>query len=336
MTNPKKRAAAAIPAPFKGGLLLSAGFMAFVAWDQSHWWREKQDYGFGWFVPLFVAYVVYDRWPRVAAGLRPIANSGTGRTVRGPVWLWSLLPAAAVMSLAAGGALFFLGALYRAAAGPSFAGTLAVTLGMAAVVLASIFLLAPAHSGSSVPAAVDRLALTRLFVFPALVWLVSAPMITVVENNLSVFLRHQVTSVVFFIFDLLGLSLEQQGSVLLLPTGSVGVAEACSGIRSLTGCLFAGSFLAAVFLDSRWKKVALVVASLLLAFLTNVLRSIFLTGWSYRYGPAAIEGGVHDTAGYVVLGLTVIGLLCLLPVLNRRNGPRTASDESPMKQLGNL
>ena len=38
-----------------------------------------------------------------------------------------------------------------------------------------------------------------------------------------------------------------QGNVLALPTGNVGVEDACSGIRSLTGCLFAGSFLAAVF-----------------------------------------------------------------------------------------
>ncbi|MDI1319623.1 MAG: hypothetical protein PSW75_05435 [bacterium] len=31
------------PAPFLAALGLSAGFMAFVAWDQSHWWRVKED-----------------------------------------------------------------------------------------------------------------------------------------------------------------------------------------------------------------------------------------------------------------------------------------------------
>jgi exosortase len=302
-----------------GGLLLAAGFMAFVAWDQSHWWRAKEDYGFGWFVPVFVAYTIYDRWPRVAARLGA-TNAGGVQTSR-PAWCLSLIPIAMSAVLAGGGALFLLGALYRAAAGASYAGTLAITLGMAMIVLASIYFAAPTSSNSPMAQVIDRLDLTRLFVFPALVWLVSAPMITLVENNLSVFLMHQVTSVVFFIFDSLGLSLEQQGNVLLLPTGSVGVAEACSGIRSLTGCLFAGSFLAATFLEPRWKKAALMVASLVLAFTTNVLRSVFLTAWSYRYGPAAIEGKVHDTAGYVVLGLTVVGLLCLLPILNRRRGP---------------
>jgi exosortase/archaeosortase family protein len=55
---------------------------------------------------------------------------------------------------------------------------------------------------------------------------------------------------------------------------------------------------------------------LLLAFATNLLRSLFLTAWAYRYGTTAIEGTVHDVAGYAVLGLTVAGLLCLLPLFN--------------------
>ena len=101
-----------------------------------------------------------------------------------------------------------------------------------------------------------------------------------------------------------------------LFNGNVGVEEACSGIRSLTGCLFAGSFFAAVFLEKRWKKIALVVAALLLAFVTNLARSLFLTAWAYNHGPESIGGAMHDLAGYAVLGLTVAGQLCLLPMLN--------------------
>jgi exosortase/archaeosortase family protein len=104
--------------------------------------------------------------------------------------------------------------------------------------------------------------------------------------------------------------------VLVLPTGLVGVEDACSGIRSLTACLFAGSFLSAIFLETLWKKITLVGAAMCLAFMTNLGRSLFLTAWAYGYGPSAIEGTVHDVAGYAVLGFTVVGLLCLLPLLN--------------------
>jgi exosortase len=128
----------------------------------------------------------------------------------------------------------------------------------------------------------------------------------------------KVTAVVFFAFDMLGLPLERHGNVLVLPRGEVGVAEACSGIRSLTGSIFAGSFLAAVFLDRFWKKIALVVAAMVLAFFTNIVRSLFLTGWAYAYGSEAIEGTVHDVTGYAVLGLTCLGLLALIPLFNFR------------------
>jgi membrane protease YdiL (CAAX protease family) len=50
-----------VPSAFMAALLLGGSFLLFVAWDQSHWWSQKEDYSFGWLVPLFVAYVLSDR-----------------------------------------------------------------------------------------------------------------------------------------------------------------------------------------------------------------------------------------------------------------------------------
>lgn len=304
-----------LPKSFLYALLLSAGFLGFVAWDQSHWWSTKEDYGFGWLVPAFVAYVVHDRWPRIKAALAECAAPGSARAAGGAKWVLMFLTCAA---LAGGALLFLVGALYRAGAGPSYPGTLALSLGTGALVLPLLFLNlpdtpAPVKSGLLEDA---RVKVVAMFLFPALVWLVSAPMVSVIENNLSLFMLNRVAATVFFTFDVLGLAIEQQGNVLKLPLGDVGVADACSGIRSFTACLFAGSFLAAVFLDTGWKKVGLVVSAIFFAFFTNLLRSLFLTSWAYNYGPEAIEGKVHDIAGYAVLGLTVVGLLCLLPIFN--------------------
>jgi exosortase len=163
-----------------------------------------------------------------------------------------------------------------------------------------------------------RFRVAVLFIFPVLVWLISAPLVSAVESQLSLFLLRKVVTVVAFAFDLLGFPLEQQGNVLLLPKGPVGVADACSGIRSLTACLFAGSFLGATFFEAFWKKVVLVGAAMGFAFLMNLGRSLFLTGWAYAHGPDAINGTVHDVAGYAVLGLTCAGLLALVPLLNLR------------------
>ncbi len=313
---------AQVPAPFRAALALGATFLAFVAWDQSHWWRTKEDYGFGWLAPVFVLFVVRDRWPAIVAALQACRAPASARAAG---WRNVLLWLALAVVLFSGLGLFLLGAFYRAGAGASQPGTLAITLGTCGILFGLLFVNAPAPDGAITPAdlrADARVRLMSLFVFPILVWLVSAPMVSVIEGQLNLFLLRRVVTVVAFVFDLAGVPIEQQGNVLALPNGSVGVEEACSGIRSLTGCLFAGSFLAAVFLERWWQKIALVVAALLLAFVTNLGRSLFLTTWAYRNGPASITGTVHDAAGYVVLGLTVIGLLCLLPLLNLRLGTK--------------
>jgi exosortase len=319
-----------VPGPFLAALGLALGFIAFTAWDQSHWWRVKQDYSFGWLVPLFVLFVVRDRWPRILGAINTCAAD---RSPRAAGWQKWLLRVAVGASLLSGVVMFLLGSFYRAGAGTSQPGTLAITLGMIGILLPLLLINAP-DSASSAPAGLfadARVRLTGLFLFPVLVWLVSAPMVSAVETQVNLALLRKVVTVVAAVFDTLGLPIEQQGNVLALPPidgkpNQVGVEEACSGIRSLTACLFAGSFLAAVFVERLWKKIALVTAAMLLAFLTNLGRSLFLTAWAYRYGHAAIEGTVHDVAGYAVLGVTVAGLLCLLPILNLQLAPPDPAD----------
>ena len=111
-----------------------------------------------------------------------------------------------------------------------------------------------------------------------------------------------------------------------------GGAAGNNGIRSLTASLFAGCFLGAVFLGPLWKKVVLVAAAGTLALGMNFLRSLFLTGWAYGHGTRAVEGPVHDAAGYAVLALTVTGLFGLVALLNRPargSLPRAATGRTP-------
>lgn len=322
-----------MPRRLLAALILAAGFALFLVWDQAHWWNSRPDYAFGFLVPLFVAYVLHERRPRLAEALaeRP--------AVLAPAWLRRVAEVQASAGLVFGLGLFALGAFYRAGAGASQPASLVMAAGFAATLLTLVYLCVPdtepegtATARGFAPAlralaGGPRWRAAGLFLFPALVWLVSAPVVSAVENTLSLALRDKVTAVVFFSFDMLGLPLEQRGNVLVLPLGEVGVAEACSGIRSLTGAIFAGSFLAAVFLDRWWKKAGLVAAAVALAFLTNIVRSLFLTAWAWKNGPAAIEGPIHDATGYAVLALTSLGLLALIPVFNYRLPADAVEDE---------
>lgn len=291
--------------------VLGAGFYAFVAWDQSYFWRLREDYRFGWLVPALAGYVLYERWPRLVAAVAAGGAVGAPQ-VRG-VREW-LLRGVAGIALLGGGGGFLLGCLHRATVGPSQPGTLIITLGAVAIVSALVLLTAPE---SAQPRAAGwredgRVRLLGALGFPLAVWLISAPLVSVIERPLNLFLLRQVMTGVAAVFDLLGLPIEQQGNVLVLPLGRVGVQDACSGIRSLTGSLLAGSFLAAVTLERGWAKGGLVAAALALALAVNFVRATLLTLWAYRYGPETIEGLVHDLVGYAELGATVGGLYVLL------------------------
>ena len=316
------------PDTFLAALAVALAFMVFLVVDQKHWWQLKPDYAFGWLVPVFVVFIVYDRWAKLQALFRTTGPSPLSRPTQ------ALLRVLAGLILTTGLVFFLFGAVYRAGSGATQPGSLALALGFAGLLLGMVFFNAPDGRVGEAPAGWHvlrtdvRLRVTALFLFPALIWVLSAPLLSAVENTISLFLLRKVVVVVFTLFSFLGYPLVQEGNVLVLPHGQVGVADACSGIRSLTGCLFAGSFLSAVFLDRLWKKVVLVAAALVFAFFTNLVRSLFLTGWAYAYGSDAIEGTLHDATGYAVLGLTCIGLFGLLPLFRESNWRRWLGAET--------
>ncbi len=332
MSQLLRRLRSEIPAEFLAALAMATVLMVVIVVDQMHWWRLKPEYMFGWLVPLFVGYVLLERWPIVMTALRAGGASPL------PAGGRRLIAFGFGAVLSAGCVFFLLGALYRAGSGVTQPGSLAMAIGFAGMLLGLVYFNAPqgrlgtgpTPSGWRALGADARLTVVAQFVFPALIWMISAPLVDAVENQLSLFLLRKVVAVVSFVFNVLGFPLVQEGNTLLLPNDQrVGVEDACSGIRSLTACLFTGAFLAAVFLDRWWKKITLIAAALALAVVTNLMRSLFLTGWAYEFGSEAIGGEFHDATGYAVLGLTFVGLLCLLPLLDGKNWMRWLGPKAP-------
>lgn len=314
----------------------------FVIYDQFFYWETIPDYSFGFLVPFFAAYVVYDRWPKI----RDFLSGDLDEAPQGKAGTFLETATTAVFALGLTGSLllYLLGALIRAGQGPSNQGSLALALGFGGVVLGFAYLVSERDQTGRAFGLGQRLRFTFWFLFPALVWLISAPMVMYMDSTVKLVLLKWVTIIVYHVFNFLGYTLVREGNILVMPHGSVGVADACSGIRSLTGCIFAGSFLAAVFLDRFWKKVILLSLACVLAFVMNIFRSLFLTGWAYAYGTHAIEEkvavldmSVHDVAGYAVLLLTVMFLLAMLPIftlslVSEDDDEDDASDETPSAQ----
>ncbi len=212
------------------GLLL-VGLAAFTTWDQWAIWSTKDDYGFGYLVPAFSAYVLWDRWDELRdwlTGARAEVSAPTGRLA---------LAAAQVLAFLSLG-VFGLGAAARAVFGVGTGPTLAIAFGLTGAALSFGYLSARGPQDSPATAA-TRWRAVGLLVFPAGVWLISGPFLYLVDNQIKGALLTNVTEIVSGILRANDHVIRVSGNTIVFANGdAVGVAEACSGIRSLSACVF--------------------------------------------------------------------------------------------------
>jgi len=312
------------------GLLL-LGMAAFTTWDQWAIWSTKEDYGFGYLVPFFAAYVLWDRWAELSSLL-----TGARSVVAAPSAKATLLGAQALgfASLL----LFGFGAAARAVFGTGIGPTLAISFGLTGAALAFVFL-SVRGPGESEATSASRWQAAGLILFPAGVWLISGPFLYLVDNQIKGELLANVTEIVSGILRANGHVIRVSGNTIIFPNGdAVGVAEACSGIRSLSACVFAGAFLGAVFLEGGFpgallRRTCLIALAGLTAILLNIGRNTFLTFHALGHGSKSLDrdlagmepgqpgfsslGSVHDLAGNVAMVAALILLVAFVPLLNR-------------------
>lgn len=307
-----------LPVEWQWTGFICLGLLLFLCWDQVYWWQMKPDYFFGFLTPIFVGYILFERWPLIQKYLLGNRSEAEEEDRRCRFWgrFEPLIAFGGYLLWGLGVVFLLLGAVLRAVSGPQQPASLALATGFALFVLGILYTNSKNDAFGERLSVHQRLQLTGLFLFPALIWIISAPLLSLIQAKVSLFLLDRVTSVVFFVFDVLGLIIEREGNVLVLPTGRVGVAEACSGIRSLMACLFTGAFLGAVYLNRLWKKSLLVIMAMGFAFIGNLGRSLFLTFWAYHYGSESISGFVHDITGYGVLAVTAVALMCFIFIFN--------------------
>jgi exosortase/archaeosortase family protein len=331
MTDAAPRPAPGLDRTTVGLGLLLGTLAAFTTWDQWAIWSTKDDYTFGYLVPLFAGYVVWDRW----AESRPLLTGERG-FVSGPSHPWVVRGA----GLGAFGALliFTFGTAGRIMYGTGPAPTVLMAGGLTTFALCLAFLSARGPDDTA-PAAAARWRLTGLALFPASIWLISGPFLYLVDNRIKLELLSNVTELVSGFLRAADQTIRVSGNTIIFANGdAVGVADACSGIRSLSACVFAGAFLAALFLEGGpvgrlLRGAAMLALSAGVALLLNIGRNTYLAFHALQHGSKSLDadlagiphgqpgfsalGTVHDLAGNVAMGLALLLLLCLLPLLNR-------------------
>ena len=273
--------------------------MAWLVSKAQWFWRHNPDLQFGWIVLMLSGFLLWEAWE--------------ART--SVVYRWS--PAGLLLAAFGCGTLF-LTQVYQTAYGMTPASMSGLGLGVL-LVIASNLLYVFGWPG------LRHFAFGFCFIYLAL------PVPSVIHDPIVVGLQAKVAFVDVEMLKLAGIPASRVGSLIQLPNCTVGIDEACSGIRSLQSTVMATLFIGYLSLRSWGLRASLLISGLLLAFVGNVIRSLFLSFLANGRGEQALKSA-HDTAGWSILVFTVVGVGAMAWLLARVEklapGPKKVHEET--------
>src|SRR5437660_4085294 len=250
---------------------LLAGLYGGILRNLAWQWWDDPNYTHGFLVPLFSGFLIWQRRKRLAA----LPANGN----------WIGLPV-----LLAGVGALLLG---------DFAAENFLTRSSLIVVLAGLILF---HLGQK---AFRVLAFPLLFLFfmvplPAtLFYAMAFPLQTLAARNAA------------WTLDVLGVPVLLDGNVIHLTRLSLGVAEACSGIRSLISLFSVAVGWAALSLPGIWALAIFVAAVVPITILANAGRVVITGLIGQWFGVEYAQGFFHTFSSWLVF---VFAFVCLLGI----------------------
>jgi EpsI family protein len=145
---------------------------------------------------------------------------------------------------------------------------------------------------------------------------------------LQLVLQTGTTTVAEWALAVLGIAVERHGFVLSLPGGDLGVAEACSGVRSVTALTAIAAFVAWWRGFGPTRGCALVLLSVPVVAAVNAARVVASGVIQERAGADYVRGNWHEALGVlmVLLGLAlIVGLAHLMRPRTPAPAPGTVS-----------
>jgi len=231
-------------------------------------WFTIPDYSHGPLVPLFTAYLIWEK--RKVLSTIPVKPTWSGI----PLVLFGL----AVLILGVYGVELFTARI-------SF-----------------VFLLA-----GIIWTLLGRAMLRALF-FPLIVLVLAIPFPAIVFNQITFPLQLLASRIASDILPVLGVPTLHEGNIIELPIMKLEVAEACSGIRSLMSLFTLAVFYSHFLERSTLRRVILVLASIPIAVAANVARIVGTGLCVQYWDPDKALGFFHEFTGLVMFVVSLVCL----------------------------
>lgn len=172
----------------------------------------------------------------------------------------------------------------------------------------------------------------RRLAFPLAFVLFALPIPNRILVPLQSALQSATTTTAAVVLPWLGVPVERRGFVLSLPGGDLGVAEACSGVRSVTALAAIAAFVAYLRGFGPARGLLLLGLAIPVIAVVNAVRVVASGLIQEHVGPEYIRGDWHEAlgVGMVLLGLgLVIGLAHIVRRTHQREAPSNPFSAGP-------
>lgn len=285
-------------------VVFSLGLLWVVLIDHlSVEWTLEVQYHYGWAVPVLCVYLIWRR----------LAERWTCSQVR-----WDRRPNHA--GLIATGLVIAIGCIRLIQKPNPEWRILSLALAIASIALSLLVLRVALGAGE-----------WKIYAFPIAFFLVSVPWLRPVESFVIQTLSQVNGAAAVDLVGLFGIPAIQQGNVIEISSGLVGIDEACSGIRSVQATLMLSLFLGEVYRLSPYRRMALVLGGLILSLILNMCRTALLTCVAAKQGMDGIAAW-HDPAGITILVGCFFGLWLLGMKMRSKIEKATASRACPLRE----
>ena len=151
----------------------------------------------------------------------------------------------------------------------------------------------------------------RTLAFPLVFLLLMIPLPTIVFNQIAFPLQLLASRAGETVINLAGIPVLREGNVLQLPSRTLEVAEACSGIRSLVSLIMLAIVLGHFTERRTGRRILITLAAIPIAILANAARVAGTGLASELISPAAAEGFLHTFSGWLLFVVAFIGLVAV-------------------------
>ncbi len=148
---------------------------------------------------------------------------------------------------------------------------------------------------------------TRAIVFPLVMLLFTLPIPLVFTESLHLALRHIATGGVAVLVPFFGIPIFTEGTIVVIPNGTLQIADACSGFSTLYASVTVACMVA-YFCPDRRRRILVLVAAVPIAIGVNIVRVLLLTLLVHWFSLDVLKTSAHEISGLLtfVVALPII------------------------------